>query len=61
MAGARREIILVAAGILAWLGIFVASWQGALGVSGTISDSLLVFLAVVIAYRLWRLWSPKGA
>lgn len=64
MPAPRTESIVIAAGLLAWAGIFVASWQGKLGVSWVVSDGLLAFLAIVIAYRLWRvcrLWGRKRA
>ena len=44
MPAPRTESIVIAAGLLAWVGIFVASWQGKLGVSWVVSDGLLAFL-----------------
>jgi membrane protein implicated in regulation of membrane protease activity len=60
MPAPRTESIVIAAGLLAWVGIFVASWQGKLGVSWVVSDGLLAFLAIVIAYRLWRVCRLRG-
>jgi hypothetical protein len=64
MSDVRIEILAIAAGLIVWIGIFVASWHGKLGVSGLVSDGLLAFLALVIAYRSWRLyrhWVRKNA
>jgi hypothetical protein len=55
MSDARIDTIVITAGLLAWVAIFVASWQGKLHVSGTASDGLLAVLAIMIAYRLWRM------
>lgn len=63
MPDARIDSIVIAGGIFLWIGIFVASAQGKLHVSGLVSDGLLAVLAVFIAYRLWRVyrrWSRKG-
>lgn len=63
MPDTRFDTILITGALLAWVGIFVASAQGKLHVSGLVSDGLLAVLAVFIAYRLWRVcrrWSRKG-
>ena len=56
MSDARAELLLVALGILAWAAIFQASAQGLLHVSWIVSDGLLVLLALMIGYGLWRIW-----
>jgi membrane protein implicated in regulation of membrane protease activity len=60
MYGAYIEAIAITGGILVWIGVFVASWQGKLGVSWVISDGFLAFLAVMVAYRLWRICCRRG-
>jgi hypothetical protein len=60
MADSRIEMLMVVLGLVAWIGIFAASWQGKLGVSGTVSDGLLAILGALIAYRLWRLYRGAG-
>jgi hypothetical protein len=59
MSAGRFDAILILGCILAGAGIFLTSAQGMLHVSGKVSDGLLALLALVIAYRLWRLWSRK--
>ncbi len=59
MSAGRFDAILITGCILAWAGIFFASAHGMLHVSSKISDGLLALLALVIAYRLWRLRSRK--
>jgi len=59
MSAGRFDAILIIGCILAGAGIFLASAHGVLHVSGKVSDGLLALLAIVIAYRLWRLWSRK--
>ena len=59
MSAGRFDAILIIGCILAGAGIFLASARGMLHVSGKVSDGLLALLAIVIAYRLWRLWSRK--
>jgi len=64
MPDARIDTVVITAGLLAWVGIFVASSQGKLHVSGLVIDGVLAVLAIMIAYRLWRLyrrWSRNGA
>ena len=64
MSDTRIDTLVIAGGLLLWVAIFVASWQGKLGVSGRVSDGLLVLVAGVIAYRFWRMyrrWGRKGA
>ncbi len=64
MLEARIDAIVILGGLIAWAGIFVASSQGKLHVSSLVSDGLLAVLALLIAYRLWRVyrrWSHKGA
>jgi hypothetical protein len=60
MSKTRIDIIVLAGCLAAWVGIFVASWHGKLGVSGKISDSLLAFLALMIVHRLWRIYRRRG-
>ena len=60
MSDFRFEIAVIAGVLLVWIGIFAASWQGKLGVSGTVSDGLLALLGVIILYRLWRLCRRLG-
>jgi membrane protein implicated in regulation of membrane protease activity len=58
------DAIVIAGGLLAWIGIFAAAAQGKLHFSGTVSDGLLALLALLIAWRLWRVvrrWGRKGA
>jgi membrane protein implicated in regulation of membrane protease activity len=54
MSDTRIDAIVIAGGLLAWIGIFVMSAQGKLHVSGTVSDGVLALLAILIAWRLWR-------
>ena len=64
MSDTRIDIILITVGLLVWVGIFVASWQGKLGVSGLVSDGLLALVGIAVGYRFWRMvrrWSRKGA
>ena len=64
MSEARIDAIVILSGLIAWAGIFVASSQGKLHVSGLVSDGLLAVLALLIAVRFWRAyrrWSRKGA
>jgi membrane protein implicated in regulation of membrane protease activity len=64
MSQARTDAIVITGLLLVWAGIFAAAAQGKLHVSGLVSDGLLALLAVVIAYRLWRVyrrWGHKGA
>jgi membrane protein implicated in regulation of membrane protease activity len=64
MSQARIDAVVIAGLIFVWIGIFVASSQGKSHVSGLASDGLLAVLAVLIAYRLWRVyrrWDRKGA
>lgn len=59
MSAGRFDAILITGCILAWAGIFLAAAHGMLHVSSKVSDGLLALLALVIAYRLWRIWSRK--
>ncbi len=64
MLEARIDAIVILGGLIAWAGIFAAAAQGKLHVSSLVSDGLLAVLALLIAYRLWRVyrrWSHKGA
>jgi hypothetical protein len=60
MSGVRTEIILIAAGLMAWVAIFMASAQGLLHVGGMVSDGVLAILAAAIGYCLWRVWRRRG-
>jgi membrane protein implicated in regulation of membrane protease activity len=60
MSGARIDAVVIAGLFLAWIGVFVASSQGRLHVSGLASDGLLAVLAALIAYRLWRMVRRRG-
>jgi hypothetical protein len=60
MSDLRMDIAVIAGGLLAWIGIFVASAQGRLGVSGLVSDGLLLLVAALIAHRAWRLYRRRG-
>ena len=60
MPDARTDILVIAAGLIAWIGLYTASAQGLLHISWVYSDGMLALLGVGIAYRLWRLirrWS----
>ncbi len=54
MPDTRIDAVVIAGGILLWIGIFVASWHGMLGVSGRVTDTVLASLAFLIGYRIWR-------
>ena len=60
MSGARIDAVIIAAGLLVWAGIFAASWQGTLGVSGKVSDGLLALVAALIAWRIWHAYRRRG-
>jgi hypothetical protein len=55
MSGAGIEVVAITGEVLVWAVIFLASWQGKQAVGWIVSDGLLVLLAVIIGYRIWRL------
>jgi hypothetical protein len=52
----RFELALIAAGLIGWAAIYMASAQGMLHVSWMVSDGLLALLMAFIAWRAWRLY-----
>jgi hypothetical protein len=60
MADSRVEIIVIAAGLVAWAAIFWASAGGLLPVSWIVSDGLLALLAAGIGYCFWRVYRRRG-
>jgi ABC-type uncharacterized transport system permease subunit len=60
MSESRTDTIVIAGLLFAWIGIFAAAAQGKLHVSSLVSDGLLAVLALLIAYRLWRMVRRGG-
>jgi len=60
MLQSRIDTTVIAGLLLAWIGIFAAAAQGKLHVSSLVSDGLLAVLALLIAWRLWRMVRRRG-
>lgn len=60
MSGARSDSVVITVCVVAWVAIYIASAQGLLHVSWMVSDGLLALLALMIAYRLWRMVRRRG-